>query len=95
MVYDSGYNVGLVVSAVDTVIPAKALSPAAIMPSLSGKLWPPLGASMNPSYPFIILYGSCEDAMLTLRSFFSCHVLRVSPERGAASATTNKWPVNL
>lgn len=47
--------------------------------------------SMNASYPFIILCGSCEDAVLTVRSFFTCHALR---ERGEASVTTNKRPVN-
>lgn len=93
--YNSGYNVGSVLSAVDAVIHAKALPPAAIIPSLRGKLWPPREVSTNPSYPFIILCGGCEDAVFTIRSFFTCHVLPESPEREAASVTTNKRPVNL
>lgn len=77
---------GSVLSAVDAVNRAKALPPAAIISSLSGKVWAPWEASMNPSYPFIILSGSCEVDVFTIRSFFTCE----SPEREVASVTTNK-----
>lgn len=71
--FGSRLRVGSILSAVDTVLHAKGLPPAAIMSSLNGKLCRPLGASMNPSRPFIRL------AVFTTLS--SRCVLRVSPER--------------